>query len=317
MKLLGLICGRKNGNSEILLKEAMMGAEEATSVKIEMIRLHDLDIHYCTGCLACGKNAEEKCIHKDDFPFFEEKFFNCDGIIINTPVYVLTPPGYFRVLCDRIGPNHDLGFKIEQKKLKGDEYKIDERYFKSRVAGFMAVGGSPVSNWVPLALPMLHLLTFPMDIKVVDQLQVLGALLPGQVLLNDKAVSRARELGRHVAEEMEKPKENVKWRGEENEGTCPVCHSNLMVVGKESPVECAVCGIKGWLKEDNGKISVTFPMEEQAVSRLTIDGKSKHYFEIVDLLREFDRVKGKEIINQKIGKYLNYKPITKPAGAGK
>jgi multimeric flavodoxin WrbA len=316
MKLLGLTCGRKNGNSEILTKEALMSAEEIPGVETEIIRLQDLNIHYCTGCLACGKNVEGKCIHKDDFPFFEEKLFNCDGIIISTPVYIMTPPGYFRVLCDRVGPNHDLGFKIEQKKLKGDDYKIDERYFKSRAAGFIAVGGSPTANWVSMALPMMHLLTFPMDIKTVDQLQVIGSLLPGQVLLNDEAVKRANLLGRHVAEEMGKPKDELKWRGHDKD-TCPVCHSNLMVVGKESLIECAVCGIKGRLKESDGKISVTFSTEEQAVSRLTLDGKRKHYFEIADLLSEFNKIKGKDIINRKIGKYNNYKSITKPDKEGK
>jgi len=44
-KIIGLSCGRKNGNSEILLKEALMGAEElGLGICSEIIRAMDLRI---------------------------------------------------------------------------------------------------------------------------------------------------------------------------------------------------------------------------------------------------------------------------------
>ena len=52
MKVLGISCGRKMGNSEILLKEALM-AMEAEGAEIEMIRLHDMYIKPCLGCNGC------------------------------------------------------------------------------------------------------------------------------------------------------------------------------------------------------------------------------------------------------------------------
>ena len=51
MKLLGLGAGRKMGNSEILLKEALIAAEE-TGVQVELLRLHDLNIKHCIGCIS-------------------------------------------------------------------------------------------------------------------------------------------------------------------------------------------------------------------------------------------------------------------------
>ena len=50
MKLLGISCGRKMGNSEILLREALMGAEELGS-ETEIISLLDVDIKPCTRLL--------------------------------------------------------------------------------------------------------------------------------------------------------------------------------------------------------------------------------------------------------------------------
>ena len=51
MRLLGLSCGRRMGNSEILLKEALMGAEES-GIQADFIRMLDLDIKQCLMCRA-------------------------------------------------------------------------------------------------------------------------------------------------------------------------------------------------------------------------------------------------------------------------
>jgi len=53
MKLLGISAGRRLGNSEILLKEALMAAEETSGIDVEIVRLHDLKIKFCTGCEMC------------------------------------------------------------------------------------------------------------------------------------------------------------------------------------------------------------------------------------------------------------------------
>lgn len=56
MKPLGLTCGRKHSNNEILLKEALVEAK-AQGVDISMIRLLDCDLKPCTGCIAMYHGA--------------------------------------------------------------------------------------------------------------------------------------------------------------------------------------------------------------------------------------------------------------------
>ena len=319
MKLLGLSCGRKMGNSEILVKEALMAAEEV-GIEVEVLRLHELKIKPCTGCISCSRDQRSggtgACVIKgDDMPFFNEKLLECDAIIISTPVYILTPPGYLKVLCDRIGPSHDVAWQMEAKKIaerEGRESKIDPRFFKNRVGGFMAVGGAPHSDWVSLGLPLMYTFTFPMQIEVVDQFQLLATGLPGLVVLNEEAIKRARKLGQHVAQAMGKPADQIEWMGDEP-GTCPVCHSNVMLVGRKSPIECAICGIKGELKEKNGEITVTFSKEEQAIARLTLAGKAKHFFEVVEVTHE--AMKRMNEIPSKLKKYKSFKPMAKPPRA--
>ena len=44
------------------------------------------------------------------------------------------------------------------------------------------------------------------------------------------AIERAKELGRNVARAMDRPIEEVKYLGEEAAVSCPLCHSNVLLV---------------------------------------------------------------------------------------
>src|SRR4030042_1157588 len=98
-KIIGLSCGRKNGNCEILLKEAAMGAEEH-GVRTEIIRAMALKVLPCTGCQACHETY--KCILKDDVDWILEKTMVEDcGLIVSAPVYHLRSNGYLTCVNER------------------------------------------------------------------------------------------------------------------------------------------------------------------------------------------------------------------------
>ena len=316
MKLLGLSCGRKMGNGELLLREALMAADQVPGVDTELVRLQDLSIQPCSGCIACVISVVEggagHCAkhRNDDFSFFEDLFYESDGIIVSTPVYIMSPSGYFKTLCDRFGPSHDVGFAEVSKAMHGGVSEFDQRIYKRRIGGFISVGGAPLANWTPMGLPLMYQFTFPMNVHVLDQMQVLSAGNSGQVLFQGKTIQRAAKLGRNIAEGLLLPAADQKWMGDED-GTCPVCHSGLMVVGKTATVECAVCGIQGTLKLENGQLDVTFSAEERAKSRLTMEGKRIHFKEIGEVTGEFMAVKHE--LPAKLEKYRSYPlKIAKP-----
>ena len=283
MKLLGVSCGRRMGNSEILLREALMGAEKL-GIETEVVCLLDVDVKPWIGCKVCPAEitGKEACIIKDDAVFVWNKIMDSDGLILSGPVYCLTPPGYLLQIRDRLfASRSDVAWMMERKKLKGQGEKVfvDERCFKTRPGAFISVGGSITPDWLSLGLSLFHTMTFSMQLEVVDQMMVMGTnIVEGQVLLNDAAMSRAHQLGRHVAEVMGKPASEMKWKGDEM-GTCPVCHQNEITIRGKNPVQCPICGIYGELKIENGKIIVTFSEEEKKRSRLTIIGKQEHYDE--------------------------------------
>jgi len=319
MKLLALTCGRKMGNCEILTKEAMMGAEEL-GADVEMIRMLDLDIRHCKICwpAPCLQKGPKACVIKDDAAFLSEKIMDCDGLIISAPVYTLTPPGYLLAIRDRIlGPRVDVASFIEAKKTQATDVRfkqkmfIDERLFKNRVGTFISVGGAPKSNWVSLGVPLLHTLTFSLQIEIVDQIQILGTADDGAVVLKENALKRARKLGRNIAKAMKTPVDKIKYMGEKS-STCPICHNNLLVMGQGSTVECAVCGIEGKIKIIDEKIKVMFTKAEQQKSRLKIEGKRIHHFEVLDVAKALEPFRDQ--IPVKMGRYKLYKsPVLPPS----
>ena len=282
MKVLGITCGRKNSNTEILVKEALMGAEEA-GAEVEIVRLLDLNIKPCTGCNACVENLFEKggsgdcIIKKDDFKFIDEKILEADGIVLGSPIYEASIHGYLKVLLDRMGPSHDMAFRMIAKNIrkeKGitDNNGPDERSFKYRTISLFAVGGS---DWVSMALPMLRFFALPMQMSVVDAKLFNWIGLPAVVTLKEDMLQRARESGRHVAKSINVPVEEREYIGDT--GMCPICFNDVLVVSKDpSKVECAVCKVKGELKREERYLRFEVDEKEKENSAMRLSGKFKH-----------------------------------------
>ncbi|MDF2631709.1 MAG: hypothetical protein K0Q85_305 [Caproiciproducens sp.] len=288
MKVLGISVGRKMSNTEILVKEALMGAEEIGAT-VELVRLHDLAIKPCTGCNACVVNLFEKCgagdcvIKDDDFPFIDEKIMECDGFIVGSPIYEKSPSGLLKILNDRMGPSHDVAFRMIAKKIREEKGITsgkgpDERAFKPRAASLIAVGGS---EWDNLALPLLHLFALPMQMEVVDKMLVNWVGLPGAVVFKEDALKRARRSGRHVAETLTKPLSEAKYIGEP--GICPLCHSKLIEIREDDhnfPAICGICGVRGTLNVINNKVKFEIAEEDTIHSHVLLSGKFAHADEL-------------------------------------
>jgi multimeric flavodoxin WrbA len=283
MKVLGLTCGRRNSNTEILVKEALMGAQEL-GAEVEIVRLQDLNIKPCTGCNACVIDLFEKggcgdCVIKnDDLKFIDEKLLDCDGLIVGSPLYEKSPTGQLKCLNDRMGPSHDLAFRMIAQHIREEKGITtgkgpDPRSFKPRVAALIAVGGS---DWTELGLPMLQLFAMPMQFQVVDQQVYDWNALPAVITLMEDKLSRAREQGRNVAQALLGNRQEAKYVGPA--GMCPACHTNLIEIKNASLNEagCATCGIRGKLVTKGDKVTFVVTPEAMARSHMFLSGKFSH-----------------------------------------
>ena len=99
MKILGIsFSPRRQGNTEILLGEALQGAKHE-GAEGELYSLSDKEIRPCDGCGACRETGE--CHIEDDMQSLYHKLLEADGIIFGTPVYFYSMAAQAKTVIDR------------------------------------------------------------------------------------------------------------------------------------------------------------------------------------------------------------------------
>lgn len=309
-KVMGLSAGRKNGNSEILMKEALSVCQEQ-GAEVYFANLHDYDIKDCTGCTHCTQGMFMKgenvgCVLKtvDDKEKLMQAMFECDAVIFGGATYDLQVSSNFTRFAQR-------SLAYETAFLE----KIGAIKAKKRVAGLIAAGGS-TRAWMSMALESMQAAMFTCDFNVVDMILATRVPAMGHVLTRPDLLERARKMGENIMNSLRKAPEERTWEGDEGMGWCPNCHSNALVLGEKQwdgihfNVECQVCGCGGDLeKDENGKWKfVIDPENGYCRDRTTVEGRGHHLDEIGQTEGGFYRdPKNMEIVKEKMGKYVQMK----------
>lgn len=99
MKVLGISTSpRTKGNSDLLLREALAGAESA-GAKTEYIHLSDYNIAPCIECNSCYTTGN--CRIQDDYQKLLKKMLDTDRLIFATPVFFMSVCAQAKTLIDR------------------------------------------------------------------------------------------------------------------------------------------------------------------------------------------------------------------------
>lgn len=311
MKVLGISMGRKNERSDIYCKQVLKGAE-AAGADVQFINTVTLDIGQCRGCGACSKapDGKIKCILKDDYLKVEEMILDADGIVIAAPVYSVGIVGQLKNLLDRFGAAHDRASMIdEQEKRKADGRPLlDERYFKDRYCSYVAVGGAWTEDWTCLGLPMMHLFSCSQAMKVVGQINANDQGRKTSPFFDEPMMKDMYDMGVNLANNIGVPYDETTWFGKE--GTCPVCHLDLLLKAGGTKVTCPVCGIHGNVTIDDGELKVDFPPEQIKRARNTLIGLNEHHAEIGEMMRICipKIMENKEFLDEKKKEYAAYNP---------
>jgi multimeric flavodoxin WrbA len=91
------ICGsgRKEGNTGALVEAVLKG----TGMQSEMVRLYDINVGYCDGCMRCAR--EGKCWQKDGMTDLYQKMIDCEALVIGSPCYYGDVSGLVKSMMDR------------------------------------------------------------------------------------------------------------------------------------------------------------------------------------------------------------------------
>ncbi|MCR4781667.1 MAG: flavodoxin family protein [Lachnospiraceae bacterium] len=313
MKILGLSAGTNNGANDSMVKEALMGAQSA-GAEVEFINLLKLDIHHCTGCIACVKGLfggkGRICSQKDDFLWLLDKMLDADGIVLSSPIFENGTAGIVHTLTDRFGPSMDRGNLTIADKILKEQGKegLDPRLLKDKVISFMGIGGSDWGELVQLDHAMLAMT--PMW-KVIDNEKFQWSKT---ILMDDDALAKAHQIGINIVEAA-KDVEHATYQGAE--GVCPHCHlNNFYIYPGTTHAKCNLCGLEGEFTIEDGKMKINYPEEELPLAHDTMSGKMKHGDDIqYNEGRLAELQKNSEEFKARKKKYMDFIKPTVPARA--
>ncbi|SHJ72493.1 flavodoxin family protein [Parasporobacterium paucivorans] len=309
MKVLGIVAGRHNGNSEILVKEALSVCKDA-GAECTLINLFDYNILACQGCEACtmamGLGKDAGCIldNKDDMDKIVHVMQQQDAIILGVPTYDLLPSATYLTFGQRFLA-YEISFRLKIGSVKKDPHLI---------AGVIACGGS-CRDWQTMTLEAIGATMFTQSIKVVDQMLATRNGRPGNVLLRPEQLERAHKLGENIIKSIQTPFEQREWLGDPDTGMCPNCHSNLVMKGEphwdglEFPFECPVCGAGGDLvKGEDGRTRFVLAENGLIRDRNVNEFRELHLTEIIET--KIDFFQRQDSIQEQ---YKHYKDMAFPA----
>jgi len=89
---------RKDGNTELLLKEAIRAIEES-GLKVQVFNLNDMNISPCQSCGGCEDTGV--CIFHDDMAQIHAEIREADRIILASPIYFFGVSAQAKIMIDR------------------------------------------------------------------------------------------------------------------------------------------------------------------------------------------------------------------------
>ena len=90
---------KQKGNTALALEE-MVKVFEAEGIETEVLHVGNKDIRGCIACGSCGKNG--KCVFDDMVNEAAEKFAECDGMVVASPVYYASANATLIAFLDRL-----------------------------------------------------------------------------------------------------------------------------------------------------------------------------------------------------------------------
>lgn len=296
MKVLGICAGRKNGNTEIMMKEAFMAIEEKCGAECQLVRVQESSIHTCTGCEACMTNHlkgnwEFRCIHKngtDHFYFIEQLMREADAIIVSSPAYNLLPTGQL--------------IKLLNKMHASGNYR-DMVHHNNKIGAAFSLGGTDWTNFTLNVCKMMTMeLTGSYD-ALVDAVHFDFVLSKGAVVLEDQILERMHRLGENVADALIAKEHGEKMEYVGTPGVCPDCHGNLLEIRADG-VYCPQCLTKAKISIVDDKLVAEFTEEEKAKNRWSKLGQELHDNNIRKGHKK--AAENKDVIAERIKKYTAY-----------
>ncbi|MBN1658410.1 MAG: flavodoxin family protein, partial [Anaerolineae bacterium] len=251
---LGIVgSARRWGNSELVVRQVLCGAREE-GAEIALVRLTDLRIERCTGCMRCTI-GEKPCPVDDDMAWLIETLQAADGAVLAAPTYWLGPAAAVKLVLDRL-------LMLTARLANG--------FPSPRPA--VAVVTAGLDEWRGITLPYLNALLSAFGYRPIASLAAI-APGPGEVLLDDELMARLLAAGRRLGRGELDPEPAPP-------GVCPTCHNDAFTLHGDT-ASCPICGRQAVVRHDEAGIHLESQPGGLASSRWTPEALREHIEEWV------------------------------------
>ncbi|MBC8247298.1 MAG: flavodoxin family protein [Deltaproteobacteria bacterium] len=176
---------RREGNTSVLLKQAVQGARDA-GADIEEITLRDLKMSPCLEIYGCLKTG--RCAIKDDFQSLYDKMLSAKGLMLASPIFFYTVSAHTKILMDRC------------QSLWVKKYWIDKmpegESSPTRLGLFVSVGATKGKRLFDGTLLTIRYFFDALDMKLWRALLYRGLDFKGDVLKHPDYLKEAYEAGK-------------------------------------------------------------------------------------------------------------------------
>jgi len=198
MKVLGISTSpRIRGNSDLLLREALAGAESA-GAQVEYVNLGSYNIGPCIECNACLTTGQ--CRIQDDYQAMLAKMLDADRLVFATPVFFMSVCAQAKNLIDRGQCLWAYKYVLKKESLTAG---------RDRRAMVIAVGGSKSKKqFESIRLTMMTYFD-ALDINYAVNLFVGRVDDVGEITGHPSALEQAYQLGSQLAGTEELPEKSI------------------------------------------------------------------------------------------------------------
>lgn len=190
MNVLGIFGSpRRGGNTELLLEEALRGAE-TEGAKVARLHLSEFTITPCKECHGC--DATGNCVILDDMQKIYPKLLEADLIILASPIFFYGVTAWTKALIDRCQALWSKKYLLKDSSL-GKEGK-------KRKGFFLSVGATKGPKVFEGAILTVKYFFDVLNADYVGELVFRGVEAKGDILKNPEALQQAFEAGRKLVQ---------------------------------------------------------------------------------------------------------------------
>lgn len=302
-RIVAVVAGPHDGTSELLARKALETATASGEYEGVIVRINDLNIRFCTGCLICKVNARyrggiDECIIKDDDLWLVDRLLESSGILWSFDAIGGFTYGKVINFLQRFGhfdrTHRPITPKAHATIVAGFDDEVENVVYSTVFLGRFFTGHGP---------------------RVAKELFKNVPLTGNGILADQKSLNRAARVGAELDKAISLIRQNVAFTPlvRKAGGVCPSCGLDLIELHDDMTVACVLCDASGKWERRFGTNNIVWDQYDVEHSRNTMFGNELHELQI-----NFSQVDDKNVLDnpkvtaEMLAPYVEYGKLVRP-----